>query len=107
MSADYIRRLDRPQGHYDVAAIIGHLAEMSPKVIIQTMFLTGMGMDNTGEEYVSPWLEALHRIKPRQVMIYTVARETPVSGLEKARADVLDSIARRVREAGFDCSVSY
>ena len=37
-----------------------------------------------GEKYVGPWLEALRRIGPEAVTIYTVARETPVEGLSKA-----------------------
>ncbi len=107
VSVEYIQRVDRPQGHYDVEAIIGHLREMAPKVIIQTMFMSGEGVDNTGEEYVGPWLEAVKSIGPRQVMIYTIDRETPVSGLEKARPEVLDEIAERVRKLDIACSVSY
>ena len=104
---EYIRLVDRPQGHYDVEAIITHLAEMSPKVIIQTMFMGGEGVDDTADKYVGPWLEAVKRIAPRQVMIYTIDRETPVQGLLKATPERLDQIARQVRDAGLDCTVSY
>jgi hypothetical protein len=44
---------------------------------IQTMFLKGDGSDNTGDEYVLPWIEALKDIKPESAMIYTIDRETP------------------------------
>lgn len=104
---EYIRLVDRPQGHYDVEAIITHLTEMSPKVIIQTMFMGGEGVDDTADKYVGPWLEAVKRIAPRQVMIYTIDRETPVQGLLKATPERLDQIARQVRDAGLDCTVSY
>lgn len=107
ISADFITKVDRPQGRYNVDSIINYLAQMSPKVIIQTMFLTGNGLDNTIDEYVSPWLKALQIIKPRQVMIYTIDRETPIQGLQKAKPEVLDGIAEKVREANFPCSVSY
>lgn len=112
VNADFIRLMDQPQGHYDVETIVEGLAKMSPKVIIQTMFLEAPAMEgikatNTGDEYVLPWLDALRRIKPRQVMIYTVDRETPVQGLQKASPEILDEIAEKVRAAGMDCSVSY
>ncbi len=107
VDANYIRKVDRPQGRYDVDCIIRHLTEMSPGVIIQTMFMAGEGVDNTDDSYVLPWIEALKSIRPRQVMIYTVERETPVPGLEKAAPEILDGIAEKVRQAGFDCSVSY
>ena len=107
VSEDFIHRVDRPQGRYKTEVTVGLLAEMSPRVIIQTMFLTGLGLDNTGDEYVEPWIEALQQINPRQVMIYTIDRETPVKGLEKASREKLDEIAEKVRSAGFECSVSY
>jgi hypothetical protein len=31
-------------------------------------------LDNTGEEYVGPWLEVVKAIKPQQVMFYTIDR---------------------------------
>ena len=64
-------------------------------------------MDNTADQYVEPWLSALDRIRPQETTIYTIARETPVAGLQKAPANVLDGIAARVRGIGIPCQVSY
>lgn len=111
VNADYIRFLDRPTGAYDVEKLIHALETYEGKLIIQTMFLSGesggRNVDNTGEEYVQPWLDALKRIRPQQVMIYTIDRETPDKGLRKASADVLDHIAVQLRAEGFDTMVSY
>ena len=63
--------------------------------------------DNTSDAYVVPWLEALQRIRPARVMVYTIDRPTPFGGLQKAEPEVLESIARRVRNLGMPCSVSY
>ena len=75
------------------------------------MFLTGTleghDVDNTTPRYVEPWLRAVERIAPRQVMIYTIDRETPVGTLRKAPPHQLDEIARQVRRLGIPCSVSY
>ncbi len=108
----YIRWVDRPQGNYDVQALVKTLAGVGKYIIIQTMFMNGMldGQDvsNVGEKYVNPWLQALDQIRPRQVMIYTIDRETPVSTLQKATHEQLDAIARRVEEElCIPCSVSY
>ena len=67
----------------------------------------GESVDNTGEEYVAPWLEAVKAIKPQQVMIYTIDRETPAQGLEKATHEQLDAIRDRVIAAGIPCTASY
>ena len=56
-------------------------------------------MDNTTDEYVLPWLEAVKEIAPRQVMIYTIDRETPDHDLKKAAHEELDRIAELVKEA--------
>lgn len=44
----------------------------------------GQDMDNTSDKFVLPWLEAVKEIAPRQVMIYTIDRETPDHDLQKA-----------------------
>ena len=108
---EYIRLIDNPVGHYDLDTIIKALCEFKGHVIIQTMFLTGTldgrDMDNTTDDYVLPWIETLKRIAPRQVMIYTIDRETPVSTLRKATHEQLDRIATLLRENGLETSVSY
>lgn len=107
----YIELLDRPVGSYDVEHQIETFASFNGHVIVQTMFLAGeyggKKLDNTGDEYVTPWLAALKRIRPQEATIYTVARDTPAPGLRKASPDVLDAIARRVEALGIPCQISY
>ena len=107
----YINKVDRPNGNYDVQQIVERLKAFNGHVIIQTMFMRGdckgESVDNTGEEYVGPWLEAVKDIKPQQVMIYTIDRETPTQGLLKATHEQLDAIRDRVIAAGIPCTASY
>ena len=111
VSPSYIRLVDHPQGTYDVEKIIDEMATFCGHVIIQTMFMqgdvAGESVDNTGDEFVLPWLDAVVRIAPQQVMVYTIDRETPAQGLRKATHEQLDRIAALVRERGISCSVSY
>ena len=111
VDATYIQLIDQPVAAYDVEHQIEAFASFKGHAIIQTMFLTGTwqghDMDNTGDAYVGPWLDALSRIRPQAVTIYTIARETPAKGLLKAPAETLDAIATRVRELGIGCQVSY
>jgi wyosine [tRNA(Phe)-imidazoG37] synthetase (radical SAM superfamily) len=103
----YINKVDCPSGAYDVNAIIERMKAFNGHIIIQTMFMRGLDVDNTGEEYVGPWLEAVKAIAPQQVMIYTIDRETPTQGLLKATREQLDTIRDRVIAAGIPCSASY
>lgn len=108
---EYIRRVDRPTGAYDVNDIISRMKAFEGQLIIQTMFMKGthdgLSVDNTTDRYVLPWLDAVRDIAPRQVMIYTIDRETPDQNLQKATPEELDRIAALVREAGMEVSVSY
>ena len=111
VNADYINKVDRPTGTYDVNKIVEQLKAFNGRVVIQTMFLKGMsnGVDvnNTGDEYVQPWLEAVKYIQPREVMIYTIDRETPDHDLQKATHEELDDIRDQVIAAGIPCTASY
>jgi len=107
VSLAYINKVDRPTGHYDLDAIIEGLKSFHGHVIIQTMFMHGDGADNTSEEYVAPWIEVVKQIAPRQVMIYTIDRETPDRELRKATREELDQIRDRVIAAGIPCQASY
>ena len=107
----YINKVDHPNGTYDVEAIIERLKAFNGHVIIQTMFMRGEcrgeSVDNTSEEYIAPWLEAVKLIGPQMVMIYTIDRETPAQGLQKATHEQLDTIRDRVIAAGIPCTASY
>ncbi len=108
---EYIRTVDRPTGHYSVEKVVEQMKAFRGTGIIQTMFLKGVSegrdVDNTTDRYVLPWLEAVKAISPRQVMIYTIDRETPDENLLKASPEELDHIGELVRQAGFDVSISY
>lgn len=107
----YIHRIDRPTGTYSVDALIETMKAFQGNCIIQTLFMKGnyegKTVDNTTDEYVLPWLQTVKEIAPRQVMIYTIDRETPATDLQKATREELNRIAALVKEAGITVSVSY
>ena len=117
VNPDYIRLIDRPTNPgYSVRHIIKALKAFDGHCIVQTMFMQGealmadgtrINVDNTTDDYVAPWLEALKEIRPGGVMVYTVDRETPVEGLRKATHEQLDTIRDRVIALGIPCTASY
>jgi len=109
--ASTIEIMDCPRGDFDIGKVVDQLTRFGDKVIIQTMFIQGSfkgkKIDNTTNEEIDAWLELLKKIKPAQVMIYTIARDTPIETLQKAPAETLDAIAQKVEKAGFDVQISY
>lgn len=105
-----ISLLNQPLGHYKTEEIIENLIKFKGNLIIQTMFVrgeyNGQPVDNTTEREIVPWMDALHKIKPKQVMIYTIARDTPTPGLQKADISDLNRIKERLQKEGFSVQVS-
>lgn len=108
---EYIYLLDRPNGKYSVKKIIERMKEFEGNCIVQTMFLKGSyqgkDVDNTSDKYVLPWIEAVKEIAPRQVMIYTIDRETPDHNLQKATHEELDRIVALLEKEGIRATASY
>jgi wyosine [tRNA(Phe)-imidazoG37] synthetase (radical SAM superfamily) len=92
------------------AWLIDHLTKFEGNVIIQTLFLHGIVdgkiVDNTTPDEIAAWLKALERIKPKQVMIYTLDRDTPTDTLQKATHEQLKAIAKQVESLGFPVLIS-
>lgn len=91
--------------------IIRELATFDGKVIIQTLFLrgnhNGHEIDNTTPEEIGAWLTALSEIKPSEVMIYTISRDTPEgNNLKKVPEKELKEIAGYVKKLGIKTQVS-
>ncbi|MBW6534760.1 MAG: radical SAM protein [Mariniphaga sp.] len=106
-----IELLDCPRGNFNLQKVVEQLKSFNGKVTIQTLFVKGEfkgnTIDNTTEKEISAWLVLLQKIQPKQVMIYTIARDTPIDTLEKIPAEKLDAIAAKVENAGFKVQVSY
>ncbi len=111
VNADYIHLVDRPTGIYNLPAIIQKMKEFNGHCIVQTLFMhgtfEGKDVSNTQDEYLLPWLKTVKEINPQQVMIYTIDRETPAKGLEKATKEELDSIVSKLEAEGLKASASY
>jgi wyosine [tRNA(Phe)-imidazoG37] synthetase (radical SAM superfamily) len=106
-----IKVIDQPVGRFDIEKVVNNLKQFDGKQIIQTMFIRGtfkgVTIDNTTEIELEAWIALLLQIRPRAVMIYAIARDTPANYLRKVPVKELEKIAHRVRlETGLDVQVS-
>lgn len=106
-----VRLLNKPQQpSYSVARVVEQLKQFEGAFILQTMFLRGSCegavIDNTTEEEVAAWLDIVAALRPKQVMVYSIDRDTPCETLEKVSRDDLQTIAARVEALGIRCSVA-
>lgn len=107
---DTLRLINCPGESYSLDRTIEALKRFKDKLIIQTLFLRGhfqgKTVDNTTEHELDAWLTVLKSLQPQSVMIYSLARDTAVKGLEKVEAEEIDQIADRVREIGLNVQVT-
>lgn len=106
-----IKHINQPQSpKFNAKDVINDLAKFNGEVIIQTLFFrgeyNGNVIDNTTEEEVNAWLEALKIIKPKEVMLYSLDRPAPAKGLIKMEYDELRKIADKVEALGFKTQVT-
>lgn len=102
---------NQPRVNVKVDELIKNLQKFKGKLIIQTLFLrgsfNGKTIDNTTPQEINAWLDALIKIKPSEVMIYTFSRDTPEGSLlNKIPVEELRQIARKVEKLGIRTRVS-
>ena len=106
-----MRLIDCPtERSFTVAKVVEGLCRFAGTGIIQTMMLRGKHngkvVDNTTDAEIDALIEAYQRIKPREVMLYSLDRSTPEENLVKVEHDELERIADRMRRAGITVAVS-
>lgn len=108
---DTAKLIDRPNSpSYSIEKQIELFKKFEGNFILQTMFLKGeideQYIDNTTEIEIKAWLEVIEQTKPREVMIYTIDRETPCKTLEKISIDKLKTIGKQVENMGVKINIA-
>lgn len=99
-----MRLIDRPnQRAFTVDKLISELAVFGKDCIVQTMMLRGEYegnvVDNTTDEEIASLIEAYRKIGPKEVMLYSIDRDTPAEHLVKVPSEELRMIGKRIEEA--------
>lgn len=102
---------NQPVVNIKVEELVRDLQLFKGRLIIQTLFVrgsfNGKRIDNTTPEEIDAWISALKKIRPSEVMIYTISRDTPEGGqIEKVPLAELKRIAALVKELGIETQVS-
>ena len=91
--------VNRPVGTYHVEDVVQSLLRFQGNFVLQTMFLRGPGWAT--EEWVEAWMELVRRVKPREVMVYTIDRETPMKGLQKYTVEQMRTLVQPLIDEGY------
>ena len=73
--------------------------------VLQTMFLRSPDFDSSSPEVLDGWMAIVRELKPRKIMVYTIDRPTPASGLEKFTVEQMRTLVQPLLDEGFKIDI--
>jgi len=104
-----LRVINQIPEDFKMSQLINKMIEFNGDLIIQTMFIRGVykgeKFDNTTESELKKLIQAYKKINPKEIMIYSVSRNTPVEEIEIINADELNKIANLIKAYNLNVNV--
>ena len=104
-----VEAINIPNAAYSLKDAIENIKLFNHNFILQTMFLkgveNGVEIDCTCREHVEAWQNLVRELSPREVMMYTIDRETPAKNLQKVTVEEMEAIAAPLVSEGFKIQI--
>ena len=93
-------KINQPQCDYDVDQVVEDLRRFEGNFVLQTMFLKAPEFDSSSPEVLEGWMRIVRDLRPREIMVYTIDRETPMKGLQKMTVDQMRELVQPLLDEG-------
>lgn len=100
-----IAQINKPVGRYSLHDVIEGMRRFNGDFILQTMFLRSDRFDTAAPEALSRWMDIVRELKPREVMVYTIDRQTPDKSLGKYSVEEMTAMVQPLIDEGFDIQI--
>ena len=97
--------MNKPVGRYRLAEIVEALKAFNGDFILQTMFLRSKEFDTAGQEALNAWMNIVRELRPREIMVYTIDRETPDKSLGKYTVEEMTGFVQPLLDEGFKIQI--
>ena len=97
--------INQPRAEYHVESIVGDMERFGHDFVLQTMFLRAPGFDSSNPEVLGPWMDIVRRLRPREVMVYTLDRPAPAEGLQKFTAAEMQALVQPLIDEGIKIQI--
>lgn len=104
-SDELIRKMNKPVGHYNLDEVVESLKQFNGDFILQTMFLKSPDFDTASPEALERWMEIVRQLSPREIMVYTIDRETPDKSLGKYTVEEMTSFVRPLLDEDYKIQI--
>ncbi len=102
---ELVQKINKPVGTYRLAEVLENMKKFEGNFILQTMFLKSKEFDTVASGALEAWMNIVRMLRPRQVMVYTIDRETPDKSLEKYTVEEMTAMVQPLLDEGFDIQV--
>lgn len=99
------RLINRPSPGYSVQRTVEQLGKFGGNFVLQTMFLRSRDFDSSEPAQLSAWMDIVRQLRPRKIMVYTIARPTPMEGLEKFTEEEMRRLVQPLADEGFNIEI--
>ena len=100
-----VAKINQPAPGYELERVIRALEQFEGDFILQTMFLKSKDFDSASPEVLNGWMDIVRRLRPRQIMVYTIDRPTPEQGLEAFPVGKMQALVQPLIDEGFTIDI--
>jgi wyosine [tRNA(Phe)-imidazoG37] synthetase (radical SAM superfamily) len=104
-SDELVGMINKPVGSYHLDDIVEALKDFDGNFVLQTMFLRSPEFDTTSQEALEGWMNIVREVRPREIMVYTIDRETPDKSLEKYTVEEMTAFVQPLLDEGFKIQI--
>ena len=98
---ELVERINKPAPGYDVKRVVEALKAFEGDFVLQTCMLRSDDYDSSRPEVIEGLLDIVRLLRPREWMVYTIDRQTPMQGLQKFTPDEMRALVRPLIDEGF------
>ena len=92
--------INNPAPGYDVQRVVEALRQFDGDFVLQTCMLRSPNFDSSKPEVVLPMMDIVRQLRPREWMVYTIDRPTPMQGLQKFTPQEMKALVQPIIDEG-------
>lgn len=97
--------INKPEGTYKISEVLEGMRRFEGDFVLQTMFLHCPAFDSASEDQLIGWMNIVRELKPREVMVYTISRETPDKSLIKYTEEEMKALVQPLIDEQFNIKI--
>ena len=102
---ELIQKINKPVGVYRLDDVVRNLKAFEGNFIMQTMFLRSDEFDTAAPEALQKWMDIVRELRPREIMVYTIDRETPDKSLGKYTVEEMTAFVQPLLDEGYKIQI--